>query len=1123
VLGSADGRKDAFVNPVDGFYFDIAQLDVVQRMRYRTVEGFAEDPAGDRRPVEKLHAAPAACSYDYVLPNTALAFVRRVSPEYVPGMSLIGWHRYMRGGLAFGWRPPVQIKVDQPHVQDLWIVPHGGELAAYADLDRACRTPLVVAEPKAIRERAAERLRQMETLQQAAQLPGAPSTMAAAVTGAASCFSEASRAEDGTAQLLEGEQALGQVDLAASARAIAKQLRQETDETPVTGREPAPWRSLVGQARACVAAAAWDLATDHEARGIPRLGRAARLYQAARDYAARAPQRIVPATAPKPLCPYVTFSEGASPALSFVGFDVGHFWVPWGHWFEQLELEPKPGEWNWAEADKLFGDASEAGMAVIPLLNFAPPRWWSKQFEPPKDAAGAPPGSTGDTRLVSPELLGRVPPHMEAFAEYIRQVSARYGSRGNILAWSVRNEPAYYETGGLNGPLMREAFDHWIHRRYPGIAELNANWGTSFADFGSVQPPERWEQNRAAWYDLMTFKAECLNGELNWEADLAMANSPVKYSGAKFVPACSGPQSARSGYGVDPWLTAGAQRGVAFADLYLDDERMAALRAAELSWGAGGVPVISCETGRSSRPVERIFRWHYTPDRRARSLPWMLLQFGLYGTHYWTWTSGEEYACLDSDGALCDFGLEAALANAEMRALRPALAGARPVVDVGLLYPRASFVQGDRATIEAYQNLYLTLVQCGYQVRLVAPSDFDRVAPALSHILVPPAPYLETSLVEGFRRYVEAGGKLIVTGNPGRFDEYARPRPEGLDSLTGARVASDTPQTMGRVQIGRRAIAVGGQPDWLSLAPDRAQVKATGATEGEAATPVLTSCVIGKGQVWWLGMNSFQSPGDGGRVPLPGKWRFAFGDQWPQAPGQGTTSTEGHTDRGTAERWFAAQTDDSRWEEVAIPGVWEDNGHPDLDGWGWYRAHFALPLDVRGKRLVLAGDTLDDRGRVYVNGTLVQETTNWDAVWRTDVTQLLHAEGDNVIAIRVEDTCLLGGIRGNVALLCPDLPSVGEAVLPLVLQMTDAPRTLSGGPTGVYRTVLANEEGNRYLVISNLSGAAARFGLTVYGVAKALTEYTDLLSGDRMKGRADGGNLVLEAEIEPDGVRVLKL
>jgi beta-galactosidase len=208
---------------------------------------------------------------------------------------------------------------------------------------------------------------------------------------------------------------------------------------------------------------------------------------------------------------------------------------------------------------------------------------------------------------------------------------------------------------------------------------------------------------------------------------------------------------------------------------------------------------------------------------------------------------------------------------------------------------------------------------------------------------------------------------------------------------------------------------------------------------------------------------------------------------------------------------------------MSVPGVWEEHGHPAVDGWGWYRAHFRLPAEARGKRLLLLGDTLDDRARVYVNGKLVQETTSWDAVWRVDISAAVRAEGDNVIALRIEDTCLLGGVRGSVALVCPDLPSAGETVLPAVLRLAGAARTLSGGPTGVSRRVLTDGKGEQYLVVSNLSGAAATFELTVYGVGKAGKHYLDLLSGTELKARLAGSDLVLAVEVEAEGVRVIRL
>ena len=382
------------------------------------------------------------------------------------------------------------------------------------------------------------------------------------------------------AVLLESLDAGGQAK--AIREALAARLARLESDRANRDREVAPARCLLLKAQACAGQARLDLRLAHPSQGAARLARAADFCRAAEAYLRQAPRRTLPAAKPAPLFPYVTFSEGVGKTRAEAGFDVGHFWVVWGHQFEDQESEPEPGAWRYELLDQPFREAAESGMWALPLLNWAPPRWLNKRYSPEKPDPNAPPGSTGDTRLVDPGMLDQLPPHMSDFANYLTTVARRHGNDPSLLVWSVRNEPAYYETGGINGELMLKAFHTWIRRKYPTIAALNANWGTEFADLTSLEPPKRWDDNKAAWYDLMTFKAECLAGELRWEADLATANSRVKFTGAKFVPACVGPQAARSGYGVDPWISAKVQQGVALVDMYLDGLDSAALRTSEL-------------------------------------------------------------------------------------------------------------------------------------------------------------------------------------------------------------------------------------------------------------------------------------------------------------------------------------------------------------------------------------------------------------------------------------------------------------------------------------------------------------------------------------------------------------
>jgi len=83
------------------------------------------------------------------------------------------------------------------------------------------------------------------------------------------------------------------------------------------------------------------------------------------------------------------------------------------------QVEPKPGKWQWP--DELIAYLHEQGFQFLPILGF-PPRWAS---------APARPGA--------PDLQNKMPRSMEEFRNYLREVTARYGSQ--ITRWEIWNEP----------------------------------------------------------------------------------------------------------------------------------------------------------------------------------------------------------------------------------------------------------------------------------------------------------------------------------------------------------------------------------------------------------------------------------------------------------------------------------------------------------------------------------------------------------------------------------------------------------------------------------------------------------------------------------------------------------
>jgi len=130
-------------------------------------------------------------------------------------------------------------------------------------------------------------------------------------------------------------------------------------------------------------------------------------------------------------------------------------------------------------------------------------------------------------------------------------------------------------------------------------------------------------------------------------------------------------------------------------------------------------------------------------------------------------------------------------------------------------------------------------------------------------------------------------------------------------------------------------------------------------------------------------------------VHLRGPWRFRTGDD---------------------ARYAARAYDDDTWEAIAVPQVWERAGHPDYDGYAWYRTRFTLPPGRSGghaddRTVVLELGKVDDVDETFVNGQKVGETQGWRTYRRYPLpTTLLNWGGENVLAVRVLDSGGPGGL-----------------------------------------------------------------------------------------------------------------
>jgi hypothetical protein len=133
-------------------------------------------------------------------------------------------------------------------------------------------------------------------------------------------------------------------------------------------------------------------------------------------------------------------------------------------------------------------------------------------------------------------------------------------------------------------------------------------------------------------------------------------------------------------------------------------------------------------------------------------------------------------------------------------------------------------------------------------------------------------------------------------------------------------------------------------------------------------------------------------------VSLSGYWKFSIGDDI---------------------KWASPLYDDSSWDQITVPGKWENQGYNEYNGYAWYRKTFKLgDISVNTPIYLMLG-RIDDADVIYLNGKELGRSGKFPPNFKTayDKTRkytipsgYLKEGAENVIAVKVYDTYLEGGI-----------------------------------------------------------------------------------------------------------------
>jgi len=114
-------------------------------------------------------------------------------------------------------------------------------------------------------------------------------------------------------------------------------------------------------------------------------------------------------------------------------------------------------------------------------------------------------------------------------------------------------------------------------------------------------------------------------------------------------------------------------------------------------------------------------------------------------------------------------------------------------------------------------------------------------------------------------------------------------------------------------------------------------------------------------------------------------------------------------DKGLAEKWYDVNYVSKGWRNINIPGYWEDQGIKDLDGVVWYRKELDVPASMTNVAAKVFLGRIVDADFLYVNGTLVGNTTYQYPQRRYAILPGVLKTGKNIFVVRVINNFGKGG------------------------------------------------------------------------------------------------------------------
>ena len=411
-----------------------------------------------------------------------------------------------------------------------------------------------------------------------------------------------------------------------------------------------------------------------------------------------------------------------------------------------------------------------------------------------------------------------------AVQKWAEVMAERLKDKPALNSVCLANEPVYISSG--RDRYTKPAFTEYLKLKHPQIAELNALYGTSYADFAEVPVPTpgmpAGVEAQRAYYDWTSFNKKMFADWHAWLGSILKDHGLKAPTHTKIMVFQTLDRNTLS-HGVDPELMcratdlagcdAYAFMGGAYAYDWAGNEFFY-----DLLHSFRGQGVFNSE----NHVIPDGATPYHIPMSHTRSVLW---QGGLHhqiSTTVWVWETAGDSSLVGSIYFRPANVYGAGRAMLDLNRLAPevtALNTAKP--RVALLYSQPSIFWEDKYQ-GTLRSLYTVLNFMGENVTFVSERQLaEGNAPKVQWLLVPNATHVLPSTPAAVAAFAKSGGKVLLVGKESlRHDEYDRPLNETMD-YPMMELAGDEPATaaalrqrLAPLQLNDLRDAATGQPAW---------------------------------------------------------------------------------------------------------------------------------------------------------------------------------------------------------------------------------------------------------------------------------------------------------------------